>query len=52
MIKNLEKLRKFTDDSMFWQTFVYEDVKLISDKHIKILKEEEKQEGETHYLLK
>ena len=32
VLDNLDKLRSFTDDSMFWQTFVYEDVRLVSEK--------------------
>jgi len=35
VIKNVEKLRDFNDDSMFWQTFIYEDVRMISEKPIK-----------------
>lgn len=41
VIKNLEKLRYFTDDSMFWQSFVYEDVRLVAGKRVKEIKEQE-----------
>jgi hypothetical protein len=36
---------------MFWQNFVFEDVKLISDNHIHNLKEEPDEKSQ-HYLLK
>jgi hypothetical protein len=51
VIKNVEKLKEFTDDSMFWQTFIYEDVRMITDKPIKRAGELEK-EGKNFYLLK
>lgn len=35
MLTNLEKLRSFTDDSQFWQTFIYEDVRLLAGKPAK-----------------
>ena len=41
-IKNVEKLRQFTDDSMFWQTFIFEDVRVITEKKIKKVDEIEK----------
>jgi len=39
---------------MFWQTFIYEDVRIITDKRIKSMSELEKegQEGGNFYLLK
>ena len=52
VITNVEKLRQITDDSMFWQSFVYEDKKLISKTKIDLPGSENNEASNNVYLLR
>lgn len=51
MVRGLNQLRTFTDDSQFWQTFVYEDVRLLAGREVKEMREGP-EEGENMYLMR
>jgi hypothetical protein len=38
VIRNIEKLREYHDDSLFCESFVYEDKRLISNRNLEMLR--------------